>query len=238
MSNEPKRSYPTFQEVYPGFPEPEFEPLKFTRFSVKDTQKRAFEFYQKMLGRRTIRHFSPEAIPRAVIEHLVLTACTAPSGAHRQPWKFVAIQDSQLKAQVREAVEEEYTTYTKRMPPEWRAALAALGTDYIKEHLTEAPWLVIVFREKYGLREDGSTYKNYYTTESVAMAVGIFIAAIQHAGLATLTHTPSPMGFLCDLLKRPKNEEPMLIMPIGYPAPKARVPKLGRKKLEEILEVI
>lgn len=233
-----RRDHPSFQEVYPGFPEPQFEALPFTRRSPEETLARARAFYEELQTRRTTRHFSREAVAREVIEWAVLSAGTAPSGAHRQPWRFVAVQDPGLKARIREAVEaEEYKTYTARMTDEWRSALAALGTDYVKEHLTDAPWVVVVFREKYGLRDDGTTYKNYYTVESVSIAVGLFLAAVHHAGLTTLTHTPNPMGYLGELLGRPRNEEALIVMPVGYPAPDARVPKLSRKALAEIFQV-
>lgn len=229
---------PTFADLYPGFPEPRTEPLGEPLIPPEQTGARARAFYQEMNRRRTTRAFSRQPVPQAVIEQLILTAATAPSGAHRQPWHFVAVQDPDLKARLRAAVEaEEYRTYTERMPGEWRAALAALGTDYVKAHLTDAPWLVVVFREKYGLRPDGSTYKNYYTTESVSIAVGLFIAAAHQAGLVTLTHTPNPMGFLRDLLGRPRNEEALLILPVGYAAPGATVPALRRKALAEIMTV-
>jgi len=233
-----RRPTPTFQDLYPGFPEPEFESLAFRRLPPGEMLRRAQAFYEEMDARRTTRHFSPEPVPRELIELAVLTAGTAPSGAHRQPWRFVAVEDPDLKRQIREAAEaEEYRTYTQRMPEEWRAALAPLGTDYVKEHLTVAPWVVAVFREKYGVRADGGTSKNYYTTESVAIAVGLFIAAVHHMGLTTLTHTPNPLGFLGELLGRPRNEEALLVMPVGYPAEEARVPRLTRKALGDIFQV-
>ncbi|UBV44583.1 nitroreductase family protein (plasmid) [Deinococcus taeanensis] len=212
------RPTPTFQDLYPGFPEPEFEPLAFRRRSLEEMRRRAQTFYEDMAGRRTTRQFSPEPVPVELIE--------------------LAVQDPDLKRQMREAAEdEEYRTYTQRMPEEWRAALAPLGTDYVKTHLTDAPWVVVLFREKYGLRADGSASKNYYTTESVAIPAGLFIAAVHHAGLTTLTHTPNPMGFLGELLGRPKNEEAMLVMPVGHPAEDACVPRLARKALGDIFQV-
>ncbi|MFB9990809.1 nitroreductase family protein [Deinococcus oregonensis] len=232
------RQKPAFQEVYPGFPAPAFESLQSRRLAADDMLQRAEAFYTEMNARRTTRQFSNDPVSQAIIELAVLTAGTAPSGAHQQPWQFVAVQDPELKRQIREAAEaEEYKTYTQRMPDEWRAALAPLGTDYVKEHLTDAPWVVVVFRQKYGLRADGTTYKHYSSTESVSIAVGLFIAAVHHAGLTTLTHTPNPMGFLGDLLGRPKNEEAMLVLPVGYPAPDAQVPRLNRKSLGQILQV-
>ena len=236
--DEQRRTPPTFQEVYPGFPKPIFEPLRFETITPAETLRRAEAFYQTMQARRTTRHFSSEPVSKAVIEQLILTAGTAPSGAHRQPWQFVAVQDAGLKRRIREVVEaEEERTYTHRMPAEWRAALAPLGTDYVKAHLTEAPWLIVVFREKYGLRPDGTTFKHYYTTESASIAAGLLIAAVHQAGLSTLTHTPNPMAALRSLLRRPINEEALLIMPVGYPAPDAQVPKLQRKPLKEIMQL-
>ncbi|MDV6375441.1 nitroreductase family protein [Deinococcus arenicola] len=229
---------PTFAEVYPGHPEPQVEPLQFRRLGAEETLARAEAFYHEMNARRTTRHFSRDAVPQQVIEWAVRTAGTAPSGAHRQPWRFVAVQDPALKERLRAAVEaEEYKTYTQRMPEEWRAALAPLGTDYVKEHLTDAPWVIVVFREKYGLDADGARTKNYYTVESAAIAVGLLIAALHHAGLVTLTHTPNPMGFLAELLGRPQNEEALMVLSVGYPAANATVPKLGRKPLEQIFQV-
>ncbi len=229
---------PTFAEVYPGHPEPHFRPLEFSRLPPQETLARAEAFYHEMQQKRTTRHFSRDAVPQAVIEWAVRTAGTAPSGAHRQPWRFVAVQDPALKARLRDAVEaEEYKTYTGRMPEEWRAALAPLGTDYVKAHLTDAPWVIVVFREKYGLNTDGTRTKNYYTVESASIAVGLLIAALHHAGLVTLTHTPNPMGFLAELLGRPRNEEALMVLPVGYPAPDATVPELTRKPLEQIFQV-
>ncbi|WP_309571478.1 nitroreductase family protein [Deinococcus sp.] len=215
-----------------------FGPLDFTALPVDEVRARARAAYEELNRRRSVRDFSPQPVPRSVIEHLVLAAGTAPSGAHRQPWYFVAVQDSALKVRIRELVEaEERRTYMERMPDEWREALAPLGTDHVKAHLTDAPWLVIVFREKYGVKPDGTHVKNYYVTESVSIAVGLFIAAAHHAGLATLTHTPNPMTALRELLRRPANEEPLVILPVGYPAAGAQVPVLTRKPLHQIMQV-
>ncbi|WP_420593471.1 nitroreductase family protein [Deinococcus sp.] len=218
-------------------PEPEFEPLIFQHRPPEEALARAHAFYQQMQTRRTTRHFSPEPVPQELIELLILTAGTAPSGAHRQPWRFVAVQDMGLKRQIREAAEAHERQTYQQMPDEWRSALAPLGTDAVKTHLTDAPWLIAVFREKFGVRQDGSHIKNYYTAESTAIAAGLLIAAIHHAGLVTLTHTPSPLGFLGELLGRPRNEEAMLLMPVGYPAANAQVPKLRRKDLADIFQL-
>lgn len=229
---------PSPAEISPGGPAPQVESLDFTRLPPQDTLARAEAFYREMNARRSTRQFSRDPVAQGVIEWAVRTAGTAPSGAHRQPWRFVAVQDPALKARLREAVEaEEYKTYTQRMPEEWRAALAPLGTDHIKEHLTDAPWVIAVFREKYGVGPGGERIKNYYTVESASIAVGLLIAALHHAGLVTLTHTPNPMGFVARLLNRPSNEEALVLMPVGYPAPDATVPKLTRKPLHDIFQV-
>jgi nitroreductase len=200
---------------------------------------RARSFYAEADERRTTRHFSSEPVPRELLELAIRTAGTAPSGAHRQPWRFVAVNDPAIKARMREAAEaEERENYHGRMPPEWLAALAPLGTDEHKAHITDAPWVVVVFKELYELLPDGRQIKNYYVDESVGIACGLFIAAIHHMGLVTLTHTPSPMKFLATLLGRPANERPYLLMPVGYPAAGAEVPDLARKPLEAIAEFV
>jgi nitroreductase len=187
--------------------------------------------------RRSVRMFAPDPVPRAAIEAAIRIAGTAPSGAHRQPWHFVAIADPALKAAIREAVEvEEREFYERRAPPEWLEALAPLGTDFHKEYLTVAPWLVVVFRRDFDVLPDGRRLKNYYVAESVGIAVGFFIQALHRAGLATLTHTPAPMSFLRTLCGRPSNEKPYVLMPVGYPAADCVVPDLKRKPLSEIAE--
>jgi iodotyrosine deiodinase len=211
-------------------PEPRFVPLTgYTRRPEPEMLARAEAFHAEMAKRRTTRHFSADPVPRRLIELAMLTAGTAPSGAHRQPWRFVAIDDATLKAELRAAAEaEEYRTYSERMTDEWREALHPLGTDHVKEHMTVAPWIVVLFAEKYGLKADGTQRKNYYVDESVGIAAGLFIAAIQMMGLVTLTHTPNPMGFLRERLGRGINEKAVLVMPVGYPASDARVPDLQR----------
>ncbi len=189
-----------------------------------------------MESRRSVRAFSSEPVPRELIEIAIRTASTAPSGAHRQPWKFVAVADPALKREIRAAAEsEEYESYIGgRMPEEWLEALAPLGTSWEKPFLETAPWLVVVFEELYGLDAEGRKRKNYYPKESVGIACGLFIAALHHMGLATLTHTPSPMAFLSRLLDRPVNEKPFILFPVGYPAADAEVPDLRRKSLEDV----
>ncbi len=219
----------------PTPPERAFVPLRFTRMGLETSGERARAFFEQMNQRRTTRHFSRDPVPRELIESAIRTAGTAPSGAHQQPWTFVAVSDAALKTKIREAAEhEEREFYRGKAPREWLEALRPLGTDEHKPHLTDAPWVVVLFRQAYGLNADGTKRVYYYTDESCGIAAGFFIAAIHHMGLVTLTHTPNPMGFLRDLLGRPANEKAMLVMPVGYPAPDARVPDLARKALEEI----
>ena len=212
-----------------------FVPLQFTRRSAEESLARARAFHEEMNRRRTTRNFSSEPVPRELIEHAIRTAGTAPSGAHQQPWTFVAVSDPVVKRELRDAAErEEHKFYHGKAPPGWIEALLPLGTDEHKPHLTDAPWVVVLFRKTYGLSADGSRSTYYYTDESCGIAAGFFIAAIHQMGLVTLTHTPNPMGFLRDLLGRPVNEKAMLVMPVGYPAADARVPDLSRKPIEEI----
>jgi iodotyrosine deiodinase len=214
---------------------PAFVPLRHDRVLPDEARRRAHEFLARMQARRTTRHFSREPVSRELIECAIAAAGTAPSGAHQQPWTFVAVSDPGLKARIREAAErEERLNYAGRMPRDWLEALAPLGTDEHKPHLTDAPWVVVMFRQLYGLRADGSRRPYYYTPESCGIAAGLFICAVHAMGLVCLTHTPSPMGFLSDLLERPEREKPFLVMPVGQPAPDARVPDLTRKPLDEI----
>ncbi len=210
-------------------------PLEFLRLPAEESLARAHDFHERMSARRTTRHFSREPVPREAIEWAIRTAGTAPSGAHQQPWTFVAVSDDGLKARMRAAAEiEEHAFYNGKAPAEWLEALAPLGTDEHKTHLTDAPWVVVLFRQAYGIREDGSKRTHYYSHESCGIAAGFFIAAVHMMGLVTLTHTPNPMAFLGELLERPSNEKAMLVMPVGYPADRAAVPDLDRKPLSEI----
>ena len=219
----------------PEFQEYPFVALEHTRMSLDESRTRAVAFFEEMNRRRTTRHFSSDPVPRDLIELAIRTAGTAPSGAHQQPWTFVAVSNAEVKQQIRAAAErEERAFYHGKAPEEWIEALRPLGTDEHKPHLTDAPWVVVLFRKTYGLRDDGTRRTYYYTEESCGIAAGLFIAAVHRMGLVTLTHTPNPMGFLRELLDRPVNERAMLVMPVGYPAPDARVPKLARKPLEEI----
>jgi nitroreductase len=216
---------------------PAFRPLDFQRLPPEEMAARGRAFLARMWERRSVREFDPDPVPRACIELAIRTAMSAPSGAHRQPWRFVVVDDSALKRQIREAAErEERENYQHRFPDEWKEALAPFGTDWRKPFLETVPYLVVVFRESHGLAPDGRRITNYYVSESVGIACGLFIAALHTMGLATLPHTPNPMGFLSDLLGRPSNEKPYILFPVGYPAPDARVPAIERKTLEEVVQ--
>jgi nitroreductase len=191
--------------------------------------------FEAAASRRTVRSCSSKPVPRAAIEDAIRIAGTAPSGAHQQPWRFVAISDPELKARIREAAEEEEREfYSRRATPEWLEALRPLGTDFIKSHITDAPWLIVVFREDYRIGPNGEKLKNYYMSESVGIAVGFLIQCLHRAGLASLTHTPAPMTFLREICGRPMNEKPFLLMPVGLPADDCQVPDLTRKSFDEI----
>ena len=188
-------------------------------------------------SRRTVRMFSDRPVTRESIEDAIRIAGTAPSGAHKQPWFFVAISDPETKRQLREKVEEaEREFYEQKATEEWLDALRPFGTDFVKEHITTAPWVIIVFRQDYERLPDGSRKKNYYMTESVGIAVGFLIQALHRAGLCSLTHTPAPMTFLREICGRPENEKPFVLMPVGYPAEDCMVPDLARKALDEIAD--
>lgn len=223
-------------------PDSGFLPLQYRRLSPDEQQSQASAFFAAMRTRRTVREFSPEPVPFEVIEIAICTAATAPSGANRQPWRFVVVSNTEVKRQIREAAEaEERAFYEHRASDEWLRALEPLGTDWHKPFLEIAPYLIVVFRIDYGLSSDsrGETKeKNYYVMESVGIACGMLLAALHLAGLATLTHTPSPMGFLGKILNRPKNEKPYLLIPVGYPAEGANVPNITKKSLQEVLAVV
>ena len=212
-------------------------PLDFIARSPDEMHDRAEAFYALMDRRRSVRDFSGRPVPRELIERAIQTAGTAPSGAHRQPWRFVAVDDPQIKHEIREAAEaEERESYENRMSDEWLEALAPIGTDWQKPFLETAPWLVVCFAERYEVKENGEKVKNYYVQESCGIACGLFITALHYMGLATLTHTPSPMRFLNNILKRPSNERPYILFPVGYPAEAATVPDLDRKPLDDIVQ--
>lgn len=217
-------------------PEPAFLPLPDRpRYGTGEMTHRARAFYEEMRRRRTVRHFSSRPVPRGVIEDAIRAAGTAPNGANRQPWHFVVISHPALKRRIREAAErEERHFYAHRAPADWLAALAPLGTDASKPFLETAPYLIAVFAERWAPLPHGGKANNYYVTESVGIATGILITALHHAGLATLTHTPSPMTFLNELLGRPANERPFLLLVVGHAAEDARVPDITKKPLEAI----
>ncbi|MEM1116370.1 MAG: nitroreductase family protein [Bacteroidota bacterium] len=200
-----------------------------------EVEARAEAFFEAMDRRRSVRDFSDRPVPRRVIEWAIAAASTAPSGAHMQPWTFVAVSDPDLKRRIREAAEEEERkSYGGRMSDEWLDALAPIGTDWQKPFLETVPWIVVLFAQRYGHHDDGSRKKHYYVQESCGIAAGMFITALHQAGLATLTHTPSPMRFLSELLERPSNEAPYILFPVGHPAGGATVPDLTRKPLDEV----
>jgi len=212
-------------------------PHQFQRLAPNEQRSRADSFYEEMNRRRSVRFFSDEPVPRHLIEQAIRTASTAPSGAHRQPWRFVVTGDPALKRQIREAAEEEERINYEggRLPEHWREALEPLGTDWRKPFLETVPWVIVMFEERFGVDPDGSKRHNFYVKESCGIAAGIFIAALHHMGLATLTHTPSPMAFLTTLLGRPGNERPFCMFPVGYPAEDCVVPDLRRKGLDEVM---
>ena len=213
-----------------------FIPLEHTDLEDDEMLRRAKSFHSQMSARRTTRHFSNKEVPRELIELAIRTASTAPSGAHLQPWTFVAISNGKIKQRIREAAEEEERRfYQKRVPEEWEEVLAPLGTDHVKSHITDSPWVVVLFRQSKRDRREGMA-PTYYSQESCGIAAGLFISAVHNMGLTTLPHTPSPMGFLREILGRPEHEHAMLLLPVGYPADNARVPNLKRKSLEEVSE--
>ena len=213
-----------------------FIPYAPERFNAEETELRSARFFDLLDGRRSVRHFSPEPVSDAVIDNLVRTASTAPSGAHKQPWTFCVVKDPALRSAIRAAAEkEEQENYGGRMTQEWLHDLAPLGTDWRKEFLETAPCLIVVFKRAYEPGPDGGRRKNYYVEESVGIACGFLLAAARNAGLVTLTHTPSPMNFLARILDRPENERAFLLIPIGYPAKECTVPDLRRKSLDEVI---
>ncbi len=216
--------------------QPQFIP--FTKESLSNDQmiEKSKLFYLEMNKRRSIRFFSSKSFPKEILENIVLTAGTAPSGANKQPWTYVIVDDPDLKKQIREAAEqEEKEFYDRRITDEWREDLSHLGTGWEKPYLEIAPYLIIAFKQDYGLDEKGNKSKHYYVNESMGISLGLLISAIHNAGLVTLTHTPNPMAFIHDILHRPKNEKPVVILPVGFSSDNAIVPNIHRKKLNEIL---
>ncbi len=214
---------------------PPFVNYKCIRYPKAEMLNRSREYYQFMNRRRTIRSFSDKPVPFEIIEHIVMTASTAPSGAHKQPWTFCVVSDPALKREIREAAEkEEFENYNGRMSDEWLEDLQAFGTDWQKPFLEIAPYLIVIFKKPYELK-DGEKHKNYYVNESVGLAAGFLLTAIHNAGLVAVTHTPSPMNFLQAILKRPENERAFLLIPVGYPGDEVKVPDLQRKAKSEVL---
>ena len=212
-----------------------FEVLKFNELSISEMQNRAQSFLARMSTRRTVRNFSDRSVPKEIIEQALATAGSAPSGANRQPWHFAVAGTNEVKRRIRiGAEEEEHEFYNRRAPKEWLDALAPFGTDERKPFLEIAPWIITVFAKKIELDEDNQKQKNYYVTESVCIATGLLIAALHNAGLATLTHTPSPMKFLNEIFDRPVSEKPLMLVVTGYPSEGVKVPSIKRKSLEQI----
>jgi len=216
-------------------------PLVFPRLSADEQLRASREFLSRMSGRRSVRSFSPEPVPFELIENAIRCASLAPSGANQQPWRFAVVRDPVIKRRIREAAEaEERESYEHRMPAEWLEALAPLGTDWHKEFLEAAPYLIVVFRIDFGLAQGPNRdrkIKHYYVQESVGIATGFLLAALHMSGLATLTHTPSPMGFLTGILGRPQNERPFVLIPVGFPSRDAMVPVIAKKTLAEVMEI-
>lgn len=216
-------------------PQYPFIPYTPTRIEEKRALSFGTQFYENLEGRRSVRTFSDDPVPKELISLAIQSASTAPSGAHRQPWTFVAVSNSKIKRGIRIAAEEEEEkNYGGRMSEEWIRALAPLGTDSDKGYLETVPWVVVVFAHNYGINPDGTRHKNYYVKESVGIACGLFITALHTMGLATLPHTPSPMAFLSDILSRPRNEQAMILFPIGYPGTHCSVPDIKRKDLNQV----
>jgi len=221
--------------------EAQFQPLNFKYLDQKMQLQRSRSYLSQMKTRRTVRHFSNAPVPFELIQNAIAAAGTAPSGANQQPWTFAVVSDPELKQKIRAAAEEEERTfYNGRASQEWLDALAHLGTDEIKTHLTDAPYLIICFRQAFGYKIDPESgqkakVKHYYSDESLGIAVGFLLSALHLSGLATLTHTPSPMRFLSEVLDRPDNERAFVVIPVGYPAADAEVPVIGKKSLSEIM---
>ncbi len=214
-----------------------FIPYTARRLTEEESRQKATDQYQLANMRRSVRDFSDKPVPFELIKDLVMTAGTAPSGAHKQPWTFSIVGNSEVKSEIRKAAEkEEYESYNGRMSEKWLQDLAPIGTDWHKPFLETAPWLIIVFKRPFEY-VDGEKWQNYYVNESVGIACGMLINAIHNAGLTTLTHTPSPMNFLSKILKRPDNERPYLLLPVGYPTDNAMVPELKRKSFDEIADL-
>ena len=216
-----------------------FKKLDFEEYSESKMRSRSESFLNEIITRRTVREFSDRIVPIDIINNCIKTAASAPSGANKQPWQFVVVRDSGIKTKIREAAEkEEKEFYGHRATKEWLEDLNQFGTDWHKPFLDIAPYLIVVFRKIYDLEDDGTQRKNYYVNESVGIASGFLLAALHRAGLITLTHTPSPMNFLGEILNRPKNEKAFLLIPVGYPAKDAEVPDISKKPFGEISKIV
>jgi nitroreductase len=212
-------------------------PLEFERLDPEEALARSSSFTATMQARRSVRLFSPEPVPWELIDNALTVAGTAPSGAHQQPWTFALVSDPETKVKLREAAEkEERDFYDRRATAEWKEAIEPIGTDWVKTHITDAPYVIVVFEQPWHPGPNGTKIKHYYVRESVGIAVGFLLAALQVSGLCALTHSPSPMGFLRELLGRPENERPFILIPVGYPADDAVVPDLVRKPLDAIVD--
>jgi len=206
-------------------------------YSETEMLERSKNYYEWADTRRSVRDFSDKPVPKEVLENLIMTGSTAPSGAHKQPWTFCLISNAALKSKLRAlAEEEEKKSYGGRMSEEWLKDLEPLGTDWVKEFIDTAPWIVVIMKRAYEIDENGAKHQNYYVNESVGLAAGFFLTAVHHAGLVALTHTPSPMNFIAKALERPENERPFLLIPVGFPAENVQVPDLKRKAIDEVIQ--
>ena len=216
-----------------------FKKLQFQKITFEEMDYNANQFFQKVSNRRSVRDFSSDDIPIDIIKNCIKSASTAPSGANKQPWHFVIVKDPIIKRKIRKAAEiEEKEFYGGRAPKEWLDDLNQFGTDWSKPFLEEAPYLIVVFSKKFDINDDGTNSKNYYVSESVGIASGLLLAALHNAGLVTLTHTPSPMAFLSDILNRPHSDKPYLIIPVGFPSENAEVPNIKKKTFKEICTIL
>ncbi|MCF8414596.1 MAG: nitroreductase family protein [Crocinitomicaceae bacterium] len=216
----------------------EFEPYTGQQYSEQEILERSENFLKWADTRRSVRDFSSKPVPQQVMENIIMTASTAPSGAHKQPWTFCLISNKELKSELRKlAEEEEFKSYNGRMSEEWLKDLAPLGTNWEKEFIDVAPWIVVLMKRIYENDANGEKQNNYYVAESVGIAAGFFLMAVHNAGLVALTHTPNPMNFITKALGRPENERPFLLIPVGFPAEKAQIPSLKRKDSSEVIEL-
>lgn len=216
-----------------------FKKLQFQKITFEEMDYNANQFFQKVSSRRSVRDFSKDNFPIEIIKNCIKSASTAPSGANKQPWHFVIVKDSKIKRKIRKAAEiEEKEFYGGRAPQEWLDDLNQFGTDWKKPFLEEAPYLIVVFSKKFDINDDGTNTKNYYVSESVGIASGLLLIALHNAGLVTLTHTPSPMSFLSEILNRPPSDKPYLIIPVGFPSENAEVPNIKKKTFKEICTIL